>query len=389
MKTILTLFLFLPMICGGGATVTELTEAHSRTILLIGDSITHHTADMTVYTDAAPPPGAVGYAKALWDSYAGQKPEYRLLDSEVFSESGAWKTAMPETDYPRWWSDNFGRQTATRYSSDPAATVSFEIEAGNYALLYRRMKGGGAARVTASGAASFSGCDVSIGGGGGTIPNPSQCVANYRIEGDHNNTQVWVRIDILSSEQQTITVGSLGTGYISYIGLEKSKDKRPFRIINMGRAGHNVDELSMFFEDDISPLLGDVAKIVFQVPIFNELNDKHAARKIADNALGYLARLEGHQVIVILPHYRASFVSGNTEIAGVAETYDLVRGEIEAKGYQVVDVREVFAAQASAAHRTLQDEITAVTKDGTHLNETGAKIYSDALISAGLFDSIN
>ena len=362
-------------------------------VMLIGDSLFEHRVN-TEFSDegidptTAPPALDVwNAARRLWQSIPGEKATYRRFDYPgFFTETGLWKTASQTSSpvYPAYWSDNFGRQVDTRYSQNSTSTVSWTVPPGRFSLIYRTDKVGGVAVITTTD-------DVELPGGGSAN--------NYHIDMlspniySNNATEFYAHKEFIANEPATLTMANYSAGDLMYWGIEMYQGVAPMRLMNMARAGHNFDELYSFRDMDIVPKLAETDLFIVEAPMLNIINDGWTVSHIQTALDSMVALLAGKQVVGLIPHYRASYYSGNDLITGSDVYYDAAAAQFTANGIPYVDMRDaVLSYVRENDFATIEAALTAggkrgptLTVDGSHGNDKMAQLWADEILKAIAF----
>lgn len=358
------------------------------TITLIGDSLFEHRVN-TEFSDEGinvltSPPGLTVWNAAyrLWKALPGKKATYRRFDYPgFFTETGFWKTGSATSSpvYPAYWSDNFGRQTETRYSQNSTSTVSFTIPPGNFSLIYRTDRVGGMAQITTSD-------NVSVQGGG--TANGYQIDMLSTNAYANNATEFYAHADFVAHEPATLTLSNYSAGDIMYWGIEMYEDFPPVRVLNMARAGHNLDEIYSFRDTDIVAKMTETDLFLLEIPMLNIINDGWTTGHIETSMATMFSLLSGKKVVGIIPHYRASYYSGNDLITGADIYYDAAAAKFVSSNIPYIDMRaEVLSFVKNSAFDTIEDALLAggkrgptLTVDGSHGNDLMAQIWASAIL---------
>lgn len=353
MKVFLSILIFLPLVVSGGG--RNIGISHSKNIIFIGDSITYNA---TENGDWSNPPGVSpgSWIYEMWKDSSDEKPLYYRYDSGIFLQSGGWIEAT-YGNYPKWWSDYYGRRVNAMYSSGANSNVKFAVDPGEYSFIYRTVVNGGVGRLQSLPSVIFL-CDAHLNA---TIPAKNECAIDYRSNGFNNNTEYWKTVDFTVLEKSEITLS--GSGTITYCGIERRSENSGYRFVNAARAGHNVSELSAFFETDVLPYADENSVIVWQLPLINEISDQRTLTQMYGAIAAYrqmLLSTGAKNIFVIVPHYRDSYGGGDSVLYNgytAAKIYDFAKSQIASYGVPVLDMREIIA--------------DGMTYDGTHYNGVG------------------
>ena len=367
--------------------------AKPASVMLIGDSLFEHRvntefSDEGINPTTSPPALTVwNAAYRLWRSIPGEKATYRRFDYPgFFTETGFWRTGSSTSTpaYPGYWSDNFGRQVETRYCQTSAGTVSFTVPPGRFSLIYRTDIVGGVAVITTTD-------DVELPGGGSAN--------NYHIDMlspniySNNATEFYAHKEFIANEPATLTMANYSAGDLMYWGIEMYQGESPVRLINMARAGHNFDELYSFRDMDIVPKLTETDLFILEAPMLNIINDGWTVSHIQDAVDDWAALLAGKPVVGLIPHYRASYYSGNDLITGSDVYYEAAAAQFTANGIPYVDMRDAVLEYVRAnGFDTIEDALLAgdkrgptLTIDGSHGNDKMAQLWADEILKAIAF----
>lgn len=372
--------------------MAKLSAAFTKpaSVALIGDSLFEHrvntefSAEGIDPTTSPPALTAWNAAYRLWRSIPGEKATYRRFDYPgFFTETGLWKTGSPTSTpvYPTYWSDNFGRQVETRYSQNSSSTVSFTVPPGRFSLIYRTNRVGGVAVITTSDSVDLQ--------SGGTANNYHIDMLAPNIY-TNNATEFYAHADFVANEPATLTMANYSSGDLMYWGIEMYQGSAPTRLMNMARAGHNFDELYSFRDMDIVPKLAETDLWIVEAPMLNIINDGWTVSHIQDSLDDMVALLAGKQVVGVIPHYRASYYSGNDLITASDVYYDAAAAQFTANGIPYVDMRDaVLTYVRENDFDTIEDALLAgdkrgptLTVDGSHNNDRMAQLWADEILKA-------
>lgn len=144
---------------------------------------------------------------------------------------------------------------------------------------------------------------------------------------------------------------------------------------------------------DIVPKLTETDLFILEAPMLNIINDGWTVSHIQDAVDDWAALLAGKPVVGLIPHYRASYYSGNDLITGSDVYYDAAAAQFTANGIPYVDMRDAVLEYVRAnGFDTIEDALLAgdkrgptLTIDGSHGNDKMAQLWADEILKAIAF----
>lgn len=400
-------------------------------IVFVGDSITGLTQDCEESDKTHYPPSMShrNWITRLWENAVLNKPLCDRLDSvrgdvSVITSQGfnfVEGSVDPNSNYniPSW-SGEFSVEAETFQSTNADAFIQFSLNTSEYTkcnIVFSMNNDGAetAIEIAQGSGKLLASIDRKVWQDANGFIVSQNCNPQNLSEEDakangvtfhQRHRRIWLKVVDGVAETLTITYRRTDadtTKRMCVWGIERWNEQSIF-LDNLGRGGRPVD-LLMRNTSDIADRKADL--VVFEMPLANETGKSEYTKELLENyynyalfrsdrVYSYITQLDEYNdtnMLIILPHGRSKYYSGNEIVKWVASgndvdmfnylkcksIYTYLRrriSELNLNGkVQTINMLDLLNNESIANGSTIEQWNSQITSDGIHLNDLGSMYW--------------